>query len=374
MVNNIQGACLQTRHLILALRVGQPLPVLKALAAEAAYVAVSGQRARTRVEKLLARADALSEELRDPYATGFTSLSKAICRFLMGEWSQARGFAFDAEKVFVTRPAGAMWELASARTFGLWSSFYLGDVAAMRSRIEEFIQEAETRGDRYAATLHRTGLAVTIWLASDEPELARQRVVEAETGWSRSTFDFQRYLNTLGHCLIDVYQGAPELGYGRITAIWPALARSLYLRIQNVRVEALYLRGLCAISSAARSPSRALLADAERCAARIARERVGWASALSDVLTAGVAEVREGPEAALAHWRDAEAHAREHQMQLIADAALFRSMVGRSSVSDAAARELDGRFAAHGIREPDRLCAVLAPGRALSTLRLPGRA
>ena len=376
MVSNIRGACLQSRHLLLAVRVGQPLPLLKALAAEASYVAVVGQGARKRSDGLLRHADELAGRIGDPYATGFVTLSKAICSFLMGDWAKSRDFARSAERVFETRPAGALWELASARTFDLWSSFYLGDVSRMRTRIRDFIQEAETRGDRYAATLHRTGLVVVTWLASDEAQLARQEVVEAETGWSRATFDFQRYLNTLGHCLIDLYEGAPQLAHRRFTELWPGLVRSLYLRIQNLRFEALYLRGASAIGAAAEASNRdALLRDAERCANRIARERVSWATTFSTMLTAGIAEARAQPQSALVHWKAAAANARAHGMELFADASDFRAaLVEGGDAGAAGLGRVRAKLAAQAIREPDRMCAMLAPGAAVSKLRLAERA
>jgi hypothetical protein len=294
----------------------------------------------------------------------------------MGVWAASREFARSAEGVFETRPAGAMWELASARTFDLWSSFYLGDVARMRARIGDFIQEAETRGDRYAATLHRTGLVVMAWLASDEAQLARQEVVEAETGWSRTTFDFQRYLNTLGHCLIDLYEGAPLLAYRRVNELWPGLVRSFYLRIQNLRFEALYLRGASAIGAASEAPSPdSLLRDAQRCAKRIARERVGWATTLSTMLSAGIADARGQAASALSLWREASESARAHGMELFADAADFRAALvegGNNGVAELA--RVRARLAERAIREPDRICALLAPGVGVSKLRIAERA
>jgi len=373
MVNNIRGACLQSRHLLLALRVGQPLPLLKALAAEAGYVAVAGQRARARATALLEQAEALATTLSDPYATGFTTLAKAICAFLMGDWARAREHARAAESVFEKRPAGAMWELTSARTFGLWSSFYLGDTLALRARTLEYIQEAETRGDRYAGTLHRTGLVALMWLASDEPERARQQVLEAEAGWSRPTFDFQRYLSTLAHCMIDVYEGAPELAWRRTTEMWPALERSLYLRIQNLRCEALYMRGVAAIGAAAVTATRErALNDAEDCARRINREGITWAAPLAFLLSAGVADVRGKRELALTRWREAERAARAHGMELFARSAAYRLNVTLGGAAGAAGvHEIRTALASQQIRDPERLCALLAPGRPQAELRVP---
>jgi len=369
MVNNIRGACLQTRHLILALKVGQPFPLLRALSAEAGYTAVAGHRAKRRVAQLLSRANALAASLGEPQGDAFNILMQATCHFLMGDWSQSLSFATAAERIFTTRPAGAMWELTSARTFSLWSNFYLGNFSAMRQSVEEFIPEAEARGDRYAATLYRTGLLAVAWLAVDEPSLARARIVEAEVGWSRANFDFQKYLNTLGHCLIDLYEGDPEHAHHRITGIWPALTSSLYLRIQNIRIEASYFRGVAAIRAAADSTrSAALLRDAQRCAAWLEREKTPSAMVLAALLRAGLADVR-GQSDSLAQWQNAAAAATAHGMKRFADAATFRCLYGSDSQSSVSAlRELRARLSAQKVRSPDRLCALLAPGLPLRPL------
>jgi hypothetical protein len=363
MVSNLRGACMQSRHLLLALKLRQRLPLIRALATEASYLAVRGQRARRPAERLLLRAEYLSQGVADPYADGFITLSRSISAFCMGEWSKSRSLARSAERVFETRPAGAMWELASARTFGLWSSFYLGDLTALSGRVSEFIHEAETRGDRYAATLHRTGLVAMVWLASDEPQLARQQVVEAETGWSRATFDFQRYLITLGHCLIDLYENAPEAAHRRIVEFWPHLRRSQNLRIQNLRFEALYLRGVAAIGAAASNGAESLLREAEWCAQRIAREQVGWASALARLLFAGVAHVRAESEQAALHFRAAEQAASAHDMALFAAAAAYRlALLESGGQPGPRVSALLSTPTLRAIREPARICELLAPG------------
>ena len=248
---------------------------------------------------------------------------------------------------------GLWYSLATVTTVGY------GDLApaTLGGRVSELIHEAETRGDRYAATLHRTGLVAMVWLASDAPQLARRQVLEAETGWSRTTFDFQRYLNTLGHCLIDLYEGAPELAHRRIVEIWPRLRRSQYLRIQNLRFEALYLRGISAIGAAITGDAGSLLKEAEYCAMQISRERVGWASALGELLSAGVAAARGQSALALERWRRAEQAASAHDMALFAAAAAYRATSERGERT-----RLRASPALRAIREPGRVCLMFAPG------------
>jgi hypothetical protein len=117
------------------------------------------------------------------------------------------------------------------------------------------------------------------------------------------------------------------------------------------------------------------LRDAEYCAKRIARERVGWGNALSEVLFAGIAEVRSQPELALAHWRSAETLSDSTGLVLVSRAAAFRAALGIGG--DQGASELERireSLGKRGIREPDRICSLFAAGVALPRLRLPGPA
>jgi hypothetical protein len=239
----------------------------------------------------------------------------------------------------------------------------LGDIGAMQTRVLNFIHEAEARGDRYASTLHRTGLVAVAWLASDDIETARQQVLEAEAGWSRDTFDFQRYLNTLGHCLVDLYEDSGERAHHRITEIWPALSRSLSLRIQNLRIEALYLRGVSAVAAARGGSGSKLLREAERCARSLQGEQLSWAVTLSELISAGVASARGQQEGAIAHWRTAEIAGRQNHMNVFAELAALRqgSAIGGEDGARLVRQSSDA-LSAQQIRKPFRLGAVFAPG------------
>ena len=53
IVDMVRGADFQARHLVLALRAGEPYRVARALAMEGAYVAMGGNRSRKRAQRLL---------------------------------------------------------------------------------------------------------------------------------------------------------------------------------------------------------------------------------------------------------------------------------------------------------------------------------
>jgi hypothetical protein len=364
MVDNIRGAYLQSRHLLLALDHGEPFRILRALAAEAAYVASPGRAAKRDSEKLLSVAKRLARRVGDPYAMGFVALSSGICSFQVGDWKGTLESCEVAEWTFERRPAGALWELASARSFGLWARFYLGQYAALARRVPVLLREAEGRGDRYAATCQRTGLLNSAWLFDDDPVEARRNVLEAERQWSQDSFQFQHYLNALASAHIDLYEGNGTAAYDRIVACWPRLQSSLYMRIQNIRLEALFLRARGALAAAANNPARRdLLADARRSAKKMLRERSGWADPLAELALAGAASIDDSPGDTRRHLESARRLAEAAGMTMFGAAASWHlgELLGGSE-GQKLMEAANGRMAAERVKNPLRVVAMLAPG------------
>src|SRR5262249_62342064 len=91
-------------------------------------------------------------------------------------------------------------------------------------------------------------------------------------------------------------RGAADSAWARVTSQWPALARSLYLRVQVVRIFMWHLRARSALAAAARSPRpKALWRAALRDARRIERERMPWALPLAQLVRAAVAAAGGAP-------------------------------------------------------------------------------
>ena len=293
-VDNLRGAYLQTRHLLLALEVGEPFRVLRALALEAGFLAIEGARAARRVDELLSTADGLARELEDPYALGFVHLARATSVFLRADFAGARQSAQAAELVFERRPMMASWELASARMFSLWTAFYRGDLAEIQRRVPELIGEAERRGDLYAATCFRVSLCNLAWLVGDDPAEARRQLTVADERWAWRGMHLQHYWSMVAWVQVDLYEGRATAAYARLARERPRLRRYLLLRIENLRIEFDWLYARAALARAQREPQsrRALLEEADGCARRLWREGPEWAKAVSLLVTSGVARLR----------------------------------------------------------------------------------
>ena len=83
------------------------------------------------------------------------------------------------EEIFRDRCSGAVWELGTVRSFALQSLFFLGEVAALRGRLERLLAEAVNRGDRLSEADFSNFGGTLARLGSDDPG-------EARCAWRRS--------------------------------------------------------------------------------------------------------------------------------------------------------------------------------------------
>src|SRR5439155_115955 len=149
-----------------------------------------------------------------------------------------------------------------------------------------------------------------------------------------------------------LYRGRGSEAYDRIVACWPALKRSLLLRVQAVRVLAFEHRARCAVATAAARPSDAerLLRDASHHAAELEQQGLVWATAQAHSIRGAVALVRGERAGAAASFIDGAQRFDEVGMALYAAAA--RRQAGRLMGGDEGrllVEAADERFAQQGV-------------------------
>jgi hypothetical protein len=356
MVDNFRGSYVQSFHLRMALNLGEPFRVLRAMALEVSYRATEGSRSRNRIEGYICAAEDLAREIGDPYALGFTHLTRGIGSYLCGDWAEARRASESAEAIFENRPAMASWELATARLFSLFSHFYMGDVAVLHRRVPRLVREATDRGDLFAAINFRLTLCNAAWLVTDEPSQASRHLDAAEAQCPKEGAYIQEYWCAMARANLCLYEGRPEQAHRRAVGVWPTLRRSMLLRMEIVRIEFHWLRGRCALSRAQvdRSRRQELLGEVNDCAMRLARELPAWSKSLSFFLKAG-AHALGGAESVAEECFRAGAGAAE-----LASLGLMASLAG----VHAAAREGRGRawVTEQGVARPERWLAMFLPG------------
>lgn len=369
LIDMIRGAGFQARHLLLALRAGEPYRVARALALEVGYLSMAGTRKRRRTERLIVVARGLAERVGDPHAVGFTMLTGGIAAWILGRWKEARELCERAEATFRERCTGAVWEILTAQLFSLASLFFLGDLKELSRRLPILLEEARERGNLLAATFLRLGFfSYVVWLAADDPERARHELQQGYEQWSQRRFDFPLIWARGAQRDIVLYTGegldVPE----PLPARWRPVAQAFDRFTQAAYILGLHSRARLRLALAAtRTEDRrraALLRGAEQHARRIERERTAWGDLLVLLLRAGIAADHGDRR------RAGEVLAAAEQGLAAADMALHAAVARRrrgevvgGEQGRALVEAADSWMAGQGIQNPERMAAMLAPGR-----------
>jgi hypothetical protein len=361
----VQGAYFNIRHLLLALRAGEPSRVARALALEAAHLASTGNMRFRRVEPLFRTAEELACQVEGPYARGFVLMIRAVAAGPFGRWRLFNDLATRAEEYLRASCTGVAWELDHLRRYFLWSLVNRGEVAELQRRLPLLLREARERGNLYGETIATTFAIPFLRLAEDDPTAARRELRQSIDRWSRQAFHWQHLTCLLDEVQIDLYLGEAQAAWNRLRTQWGAVTRSLLLRVQQFRILMYHLRARAAVAVAATSgidPNPFLRAAQDDCR-RLEREMKPWPVTIALLVRAGIAAVRGERTPAAALLRDVAERLDARDMPLHAAAArrqlgkLLGSAEGRALVEQA-----DTEFRNRSIVNPVRMTAMLAPG------------
>jgi len=362
----LRGADYQARHLLAALEAGEPYRVSRGLAAELVYLASTQKPARA--AKIRTRLDALVSEIKQPHAEAIAQMAGGISSYLIGHWKDARASLERAETILRERCTGVSWELDTTHIVHLFSLFFLGELPTLLDRVPAILRNADERGDLFARTNLRTGLHL-VWLVADDPERARTESAQAMRKWSREGFHTQHYYDLVAQAQSAIYLGDGELALKILDEKWPLVQASQQTRVQLVRVQLTDLRARALLAAAAvNKPERKrLYAEAEQLARKLLVEKQPWIVAHAAMIQSAVAEARGDTTAALAQLDLACNNFTAADMKLHAIVARRERgrLLLRTSDGDEGRAQLTTAnewLKAARVRNPARLCALLAPG------------
>jgi len=361
MVDTTIGAIFASRYLLLSLASGEPRRTARALAFEGTH------RASIRVQstgamELIRTAEALAQRIDDPHVYGFATLMGGIAAYFKGNYRRALEACDRAGAIFRDSCKGATWELATANTYATYSLFNLGEWAELSERVPLLLDAAHRRNNEYAASLLRVPFGMVAWLARGDIDGARREAENAIKKCSSSTFQLQHAMHFLAMEQIEQYAGDGRAAWKRVEETWPALRRSLLLKIGSVRLLALQLRANSALL--ARSGS-AIPRVAIRDAARIGRMKTGGAKPVAQLIQAAVLVKRGDTEAAVALLKTAATGFDDGEMAI--HAAATRHRLGELVGGEEGRRMVDTARAvmlAQSVNSPARVTAMLVPGLA----------
>jgi hypothetical protein len=364
-IDNIRAAEFQSRHLLLALRAGEPYRVARALCAEAGFSATSGAVTLQRTRRLIEWATQVAESIGHPHALGLARFASALAAYYIGDFRRAEEYSGAATAILQEQCTGVGWELNTLRTVELASLYYLGALGKLARRVPAHLREALDRGDLYAATDLSVGRANVAWLVRDDVDGAREAVATVMRQWSSRGFHAQHFFALLAEGQIALYTG-DVLAYLRVLELrWSDVAHSLILRVRFNRAEVYHLRAraLLAAAALAGGDNDDRLAHVTRLAGRISKEPVACGRPWAALLKAGVANRRGRSELCVALLDEAIDGFDGANMALYACAARWRkgAIVGGTAGTELRERATTS-LRAEGVQAPVRMLQMAAPG------------
>jgi serine/threonine protein kinase/tetratricopeptide (TPR) repeat protein len=297
----LRGAVFHTRHLLLALRLGETRRVARALGAECAYLGARGSKTWPRTQRVIALAHEIGERAGTAEARAsvmaFTGPAYVVnMRYTTGIDQIERAIVIFREQV-----PGSVWEVTMLRFFLFMAFAYLSRFAEQRAQQEAALKDALERGDNYAAVMFRIGVLNRIWWMAGDPARARRELDAAVRGWPAGTgaFDMIHFHQLIGYGYIELYEGSGAAAYARVKASWPTLRRSLLLHLEPIRLEVFALRARAALAAAQdpKCPNReAVLRDAERSVRKLEGLDVPMIRWVVRSIHVGLASLRNRPD------------------------------------------------------------------------------
>jgi hypothetical protein len=233
---------LHARNMLLSLRWGEPFRVSRALAGAAASSSSSGSRTTAHTWRVWRLARAIAERIDHPYALANTSIMGGWATFCEGRWAECVAHMDAAEATLRDRLTGVAWERNTAAFYRLRALEYLGRVREVAAGYPGALEDAEGRGDVYAATNLRLRIGHFVHLSAGDPDGAEAHLERGIGSWPKEPFRIQHFYEMQARCEIAHYRGDARAAWDFLEARRPALGRSHMLRIQTVRASIAMLR------------------------------------------------------------------------------------------------------------------------------------
>jgi hypothetical protein len=361
IVDVILGACMQSRHLIEALRKGDRIQVLRAASLQAAHIAAMGKREARYELKLFDVSKTIAEHDGRSEAIVFYVGARGIGLWNRGRWTEARGMLERTMSMHLPGSPG----FSMVRLFDTYVHYFLGAFRECSRKMRRLLVDAADRRDLFTSVNVRTTAGIWLSLVGDDPRHARREMSDALSQWSQKGFSLQHWHDMIWGAEIELYAGDGARAYEHIAQRQSKLNASFLLHAGFIRAATHYVRGRAAIASIAQHAElrQARIAEARRLSRRLAREHDAWTGALALLLRAMAENAAGDRAAAVATLRDGIDRAEATDTIVYAQPARYR--LGELLGGDEGALLIEQAALAmttEGVRNPERWVACHMPG------------
>jgi len=365
-VEPLIGWVFQARHVLLALRAGEPYRAARALASEAGYTSTGGLRTRRRAEALLRQARELSAVITNPHAEAFTTFAEGFTGYFQGRWGRAFQLLESSESMLRERCTGVAWELHASQLYALRCLYYLGRARDIEARLGSLLDDVRRRGDLFLQVALGTTFLTFLALAHDDPAEAKRQLESVSELGLHKRFRLQLFWDLEARVLLALYLDQGEVALATLRRRALDLRQSELGRIQQNRIFASFWRGRSALASAQAATGgqrRALMNLAAADARVIGHQRATWGDGFCYLLRAGVAIAESRRQEAIHSLRASQAAFEAGEVTgAAAMAARFRcgELLGGAE-GQVMLQAAEGWFTDQGYARPDRFAAVYVP-------------
>jgi len=362
-VDQFRGVSFVTRSQRLALDAGERGRVALSFGLEGIYWAQMGKAPRYRQRAEEARR--IAAPLADEQVGALLLAFDGVAAYCVGSFEESDRKLLETERMRDPKRISA-WELNIFRLMRTWALRDRGAYGAMAAVLDAQLKEAVAHGDQYAET-NLARVCNGVWLARDAPDDAALALDASRWTPPEGGYHFQHWFELVARMNVALYRGEPDL----LRQFKPRIREvplPMFQAMQIARVRTIAQWGRLALAEGARaagSARRAAAGEALRTARRVARERTGYGNAWAALLRAGAANLRGERESAAVSLRDALERAEVLGMSHYAAAARRRLGGLLGGEEGNALRAAAAAWAsAEGVRNPERMFEMLAPGYA----------
>jgi len=365
IVNLVFGAYLQARHMLEALRAGEPFRLALSAGLGAPYEALGGASYYEDGRRLLDFAEDIASALHNSYLSVNISVDCVFLNILCGRIGEGLEHSRKAAQMLRELGIELAWESSTAKLAFIWLLGWGGRIRELSDLVPGILDEARSRGDVYTYVVIRCcAMSHLVDLAADDPDRAIAETGQALGQWSQARYDLPHFGAVFSAVECELYAGRFDQARDRVLMEWTALKRSLlFVKGQTFRILLFYMRARTALATWLRQrDDRTLVREIEHYASLLTKTRSPWGAALGDALRSSV-EVWRGdvPQAILLLDR-AEASLRHQDFRLLAAAVSRRRGELEGEAGIARVQAAAAFMRSESIVRPDRMTFMILPG------------
>nr|MBP9086585.1 AAA family ATPase [Kofleriaceae bacterium] len=356
-----------TRFLELSCNMGDSIRYARALCAEAVWKSSVDPGAATRVEHLLATAEAAAAIDGGALERAQIQLTRAITAFHLGNLAAAQSAIAESLVSLESECRGAIWETRTARMYAGWIAWHTGDLGAFVTQSRNWYDTASSNGDHFSASTLSIGLGNLAWALQRDTTLAHELIETAVQMWTNRPVPMHHLMVAVAQVNLELLRGNTHAAADRLARYEAIHSKPDLDRLHLVRTTLSSMRMRVALA-------RADIADREKdnkalqtalTTVRNERKQPRIASPTNDALftqmNAAVLSFTDS-RAAIAEFRSAATLYGQLGQTMVANACRWRAaqLIG-GAVGIAETMAAVDEVKRHPVANPEKLLAFLAP-------------